>query len=79
MSNKDNNATESARNIKAVYEYRTFRCVVVFIELIKQNMPNMLLCHFHYNFEKITVKIELHSRFETYITTYILHLLTCAE
>jgi len=21
----------------------------------------MLLCHFHYNFDKITVKIELHS------------------
>jgi len=40
---------------------RTFHCVIAFIELIKQNMPNMLLCYFHYNFEKITVKIKLHS------------------
>ena len=39
----------------------TFPCVVVFIELIKQNMPDMLLCNFQYNCGKISFKIVLKS------------------
>lgn len=40
---------------------RTFRGVVSCFEFLKKSMLNMLVCHFHYSFEKTTLKIKRHS------------------
>lgn len=37
-----------------IYIIRTSRCVVAFIELQKQNMPDMILYHFYYIVKNIT-------------------------
>jgi len=54
-------ATESAIIIYCFNILCTFYCVVAFVELIKQGMPSVLLCYFHYSFERVTVEVELHS------------------